>query len=155
MCQINKTFYYFIMIKIKKCKKINNLVISYFNTHLFDITDINMKNKKLFIIKNNINDIIGSFFIDTKHNILDTLFIIKQERGKGYCSKILDYIKNNYLNDKHKFLYVDVATDNTIALKCYSNNLKYIGILSHELFYDIYKHKLDKKSIIHRYVLIK
>ncbi len=143
------------MITIKKCKKINNSVISYFNTHLFDITDIDMTNKKLFIVTNNINDIIGSFFINTKYKVLDTLFIIEHERGKGYCSKILNYIKNSYLNNKHKLLYVDVAIDNKIALKCYSNNLKYVGILSHDLFYNIYHHKLDKKSMIHRYVLIK
>lgn len=143
------------MSKIQNYKYINNSIETYFNTYLFNIRTFNMNNKMLFIVKNNNNNIIGSFFINTKHNILETLYIIKQERGKGNCSKIINYLKRDYLCDKHSFLYFDVDKDNIIAIKCYEKKMEYVGILSHDLFYKIYNFKPQRNKIFLRYILRK
>lgn len=143
------------MLNIKNFKYINKSIEEYFNTNLFDIKKFDMKNKKLFIIKDNTNKIIGSFFINSKLNILENLFIIKEERGKGNCTKIINYLKNNYLNNKNKFLYFDVDDKNTNAVNCYKKHLKYVGIITNELFYKIYNFKLNENVIILRYALTK
>jgi len=124
-----------VMLSIKQCKKINNKIKEYFESNLFDIDTVDLKNKKLFIVKHK-DEIIGSFFINTKYDVLDTLFIVKDHRGKGYCAKILKYIKN-YIKT-NTFLYVDVASDNENAMKCYSKELKYVGIIQNELVNEIY-----------------
>jgi hypothetical protein len=143
------------MLNIKRYKYINKSIEEYFNTNLFDIKQFDMKNKKLFIVSNN-KKIIGSFFINVKFNTLETLYIVKEERGKGNCTKIINYLKKNYLTNKGKnfFLYFDTEEKNTNAVNCYKKHLKYIGILSHEIFFKIYNFRPKKDVILLRYALI-
>jgi hypothetical protein len=141
------------MLKIKKYKYITNSIKSYFNKYLFDIESISMNNKYLFIIKNKNNDIIGSFFINTQYKILETIYIIEKERGKGYCSQIINYLKKNYISDKNPFLYFDVDKDNVNAVNCYKKQMKYVGILEYDLFYKIYGFKPKINKIFIRYCL--
>jgi hypothetical protein len=136
-------------LNIKQYKNITSSIEEYFNSYLFNIKQHNMTNKKLFIIKKEgSNNIIGSFFIDTQYNILETLYIVEVERGKGYCSQIINYLKNNY-----KELYFDVYYDNITANKCYSKYLHYIGIISHNMFKKIYGYMPIKNIKILRYGL--
>jgi len=142
------------MIKITNPKLLNNKIKEYFNTYLFDITSIDISNKKLFMIHNN-NNIIGSFFIDNKYNILEMLYLIKSERGKGYSKIIISFIKDNLLNNKKKYIYFDVDSVNVIAVKAYEKYLKFYKILPHDIFYKIYKFELKKDKIIYRFILEK
>jgi hypothetical protein len=140
------------MLKIKNYKYVTTSIENYFNTYLFDVRTTNMKYKKLFIIKNN-NQIIGSFFINEKYNILDTLYIVEKERGKGYCSQIINYLEQKYLIKKGSFLYFDVEKNNIHAKKCYESRMEYIGVMSHDLIYKIYKFKPNKNKVFLRYRL--
>lgn len=138
------------MLTIKKYKRINKAIKEYFSTNLFEISQTELNNKELFIVKKG-NEIIGSFFINTKFDTLDTLFIVKTHRGKGYCSQILDYLKK-YIKPNN-FLYVDVASNNESAMKCYAKELEYIGNIQNELVNEMYGF-LPKNQFV-RYILKK
>jgi hypothetical protein len=138
------------MLNIKHYKNITKAIEAYFDNNLFDIKQYDMTDKKLFIIKDGTNNIIGSFFINTSYNVLETLYIVEAERGKGYCSQIINYLKKNY-----KQLYFDVYYDNIMANKCYSKYLHYIGTRSHNMFKKIYGYLPNKNIKILRYGLSK
>jgi hypothetical protein len=142
------------MLKIKNYKYINNAIEIYFNTYLFDIRSIDINEKKLFIVKNNDNNIIGSFFINKKYDILENLYIVEQERGKGNCSKIINYLKKDYLSKKHPYIFFDVDKDNVNAVKCYEKKMKYIGVTSHKIIHQIYNFVPNKNKIFLRYCLL-
>ena len=137
------------MLNIKHYKNITKAIEEYFDCNLFDIKQYDMTDKKLFIIrKDSSNNIVGSFFINMSYNVLETLYIVEVERGKGYCSQIINYLKKNY-----KQLYFDVYYDNIMANKCYSKYLHYIGKISHNMFKKIYGYLPNKKIKILRYSL--
>ena len=138
------------MLNIKHYKYITKPIEVYFDYNLFDIKQYDMTDKKLFIIKDGLNNIIGSFFINISYNVLETLYIVELERGKGYCSQIINYLKKNY-----KQLYFDVYYDNIMANKCYSKYLHYIGTTSHNMFKKIYGYWPNKNIKILRYSLSK
>ena len=139
------------MLNIKHYKNITKAIEEYFDYNLFDIKQYDMIDKNLFIIrKNGLNNIIGSFFINMSYNVLETLYIVEAERGKGYCSQIINYLKKN-----HKQLYFDVYYDNIMANKCYSKYLHYIDTTSHNMFKKIYGYLPNKNIKIIRYGLSK
>ncbi len=142
------------MLKITHCVNITDVIEDYFNINLFDIKHYDMNHKQLFILTKDtinvlvVNDIAGSFILDTKNNLIESLYIIESERGKGYCLEVIRYLKTNY-----KKLYLDAFHNNLIANKCYSKYLKYVGIISHNLFKKIYKYSPNKNVKILRYEL--
>jgi hypothetical protein len=115
------------IISIKRIKYLKSSIINYFSNYLYD-KDINNKkyinsNEHLYLIYD-IDNIIGSFSIikgkiQNKSPTLQDFFIINEYRGFKLSIYVLNYIKNNILNNRMKYIFIDVLKSNCIAYNTY------------------------------------
>jgi hypothetical protein len=119
---------------IKQVEKLTLQIKNYFSVNLYNIETCSPENKLYICYKS--SNIIGSFFINKKYQVVKEIFIVEHERNKGYCKIILDYLKKHFVN-----LYFDVYYNNIPANKCYSKYLSFDSYLPSNEFYLIYGYK--------------
>lgn len=105
----------------------NSLGTNYHKYIYYDIIDLN--NSKIYVLKNNNENVAYTFMFKIKDTMLQflnfskeayvirDLFVFPNHRRKGYCKKLMNWINKKYSD---KFMFLEVNETNENAIKCYS-----------------------------------